>query len=334
MLPGMSDGGIEIILYLQNLGNWLSDPMKFFSFLGAENFFLLIAPALYWCIDAGLGLRFGLYLSLSAGINSIIKILFHTPRPYWVDQRVLALSTETSFGIPSGHAQNAIVVWGSLANGIRKTWAWVLAILLIFFIGFSRMVLGVHFPGDVLAGWLIGLLLLLLFFRLETRVISFLRKQSVLSQIFTVFMVSLAIILVAILVRLSLGAWTVPQEWIENAAAAAPDADPIDPLSIAGIISNAAVFFGLASGAIWLFSRDGFETGGVWWQLLLRYVLGLIGVILLWFGLDQIFPDGRDVLSYSLRYLRYALVGIWVSGIAPALFVKLRLARPKYPGRG
>lgn len=331
MLPGMTDGGIEIILFLQNLGNWLIYPMKFFTFLGSENFFLLIAPALYWCIDASIGLRLGLYLSLNAGINSILKIFFHTPRPYWVDGRVMALSTETSFGLPSGHAQNAVVVWGSLANGFKKTWAWVVAILLMVFIGLSRMFLGVHYPGDVLAGWIIGFLVLLLFLQLETRVISFLRKTKLPYQIFIVFLLSIALILIAILALLSLGSWTVPQEWIDNAAAAAPDADPIDPLSIAGIISNAAVFFGLASGALWLFSRDGFKTDGSWWQLLLRYALGLIGVIILWFGLDQIFPDGKDFLSYSLRYLRYALVGVWVSGLAPALFIRLGLASPKYP---
>lgn len=331
MLPGMTDGGIGLILYLQNLGNWMNFSMKFFTFLGSENFFLLIAPALYWCIDASTGLRLGLFLSLNAGLNSITKILFHSPRPYWVNRQVIALSTETSFGLPSGHAQNAVVVWGSLANGIKKRWAWIVAVLLMILIGFSRVYLGVHFPGDVLAGWLIGFLVLLLFFRLENQAIAFLRKRRLAYQVFIVFSFSIAIIIISIVVRHSLVSWTVPQQWINNAAASAPDADPIDPLSIAGIISNAAVFFGLASGALWLFSRAGFTTDGLWWQLLLRYALGLIGVIILWFGLDQIFPDGKDIMSYSLRYLRYALVGIWVSGLALALFVRLGIARPKYP---
>ncbi len=330
MFPVLPELGIDIVLYFQNLGTWLTYPMKFFSFLGSENFFLLVAPALYWCIDASIGLRFGIYLSLSAGINSIFKIIFHSPRPYWIDRRVMAFSTETSFGVPSGHAQNASVVWGSLAASLRKKWVTITALILIFFIGLSRIYLGVHFAGDVLVGWLIGLALLLLFIRLEPGAIAYLKKLSLSRQIAMVFLISLLIIIIALLALTSLGDWSVPQEWIENAAAADPGADPIDPLSLAGIISNAAAFFGLASGALWLYQRGGFQARGVWWKLILRYGLGLVGVILIWFGLDQIFPGGEDIISYLLRYVRYALVGVWVSGFAPAIFIQLRLAEPKH----
>jgi hypothetical protein len=88
--------------------------------------------------------------------------------------------------------------------------------------------------------------------------------------------------------------------------------------------------FGLASGAIWLKSRGGFETNGSIGQLILRYLLGLIGVLVLWFGLGQLFPDGEDLLSLALRYLRYALVGFWVSALAPLIFIRLRLAHPTH----
>jgi hypothetical protein len=48
---------IPIILYIQSLGAWLATPMKLLSFLGTEEFFLLVAPAIYWCFDTTLGLR-------------------------------------------------------------------------------------------------------------------------------------------------------------------------------------------------------------------------------------------------------------------------------------
>ena len=51
--------GISVIIAIQGLGAWLEAPMKFFSSLGYENFFLLILPLLYWSVDAGLGLRDG-----------------------------------------------------------------------------------------------------------------------------------------------------------------------------------------------------------------------------------------------------------------------------------
>jgi len=51
-----------------------------------------------------------------------------------------------------------------------------------------------------------------------------------------------------------------------------------------------------------------------------------VGVILIWYGLKTVFPAEANLLGYALRYLRYALVGLWVSVGAPALFVRLRLA--------
>lgn len=56
MLENLLNGGIPCVLYLQGLGGWLLKPMKFFSLLGYEEFFLFVAPAVYWCVDAGLGL--------------------------------------------------------------------------------------------------------------------------------------------------------------------------------------------------------------------------------------------------------------------------------------
>jgi hypothetical protein len=38
------------------MGAWLEAPMKFFSFLGSPNFFLIFLPLVYWCMDAALGI--------------------------------------------------------------------------------------------------------------------------------------------------------------------------------------------------------------------------------------------------------------------------------------
>lgn len=323
------DFGIDFVLLIQNLGSWLMQPMLFFSFLGVEAFYLLIAPAIYWCYSTRAGLRVSIYLTLSAGINAIFKILFHMPRPYWYDRRVAALSTETSFGIPSGHSQNAVVVWGSLAASIGKAWAWAAALVLIILISFSRIYLGVHFPIDLIGGWVIGTILLWLLLKFEKPVLSWLNRQSLVSRIAIVFLVSLSLIALAALARLTLGNWEIPVEWIENARAADPSAELINPLALEGIISNAAVFFGLAVGGIWITDRGGFVTRGYWWQLILRYLTGLIGVLAIWLGLGLIFPDGEAAIPIVLRFIRYALVGIWVTGIAPLLFLKLHLSTPK-----
>ena len=82
------DLGISIVLFVQNLGAWMISPIRFISFFGTAEFYLLIMPALYWCFDAALGLRIGIILLVSDGLNFILKVAFHTARPFWYSRQV------------------------------------------------------------------------------------------------------------------------------------------------------------------------------------------------------------------------------------------------------
>jgi membrane-associated phospholipid phosphatase len=320
------NAGININLFFQGFGGWLKTPMELFSFLGTEYFFMAVIPAIYWCWSTALGLRIGLLLMISASLNSIFKLVFHQPRPYWYDTRVAGLAEESSFGLPSGHAQNAVVVWGGIAAWIRRPWAWIVAILLILAIGLSRIYLGVHFPTDVLAGWLIGAVILVIYLWLEMPVKAWLGRQSSLVQVLVAFLASLLLILLTYLARAFVGGFVVPQVWIENARLIFPEAEPINPLSITGVYGNAGVLFGLTLGMVLLNRRGGLDSGGVWWKRLLRYLLGLVGIGVLYLGLKLILPDGEDFIANVLRYIRYGMVGLWVTWLAPLLFFTLKLA--------
>src|SRR5262245_25719538 len=100
--------GINWIISIQALGAWLQSPMEFFSFLGTEYFFLLILPLIYWSLDASLGLRVAFILITSNYLNGLFKLLFAGPRPYWISNKVTPFAAESTFGVPSGHAQNAM----------------------------------------------------------------------------------------------------------------------------------------------------------------------------------------------------------------------------------
>lgn len=322
-MDAILDLGVRLVIAIQGLGGWLKLPMEIFSFLGKEEFFILLLPILYWCVDSRLGIRVGLILMLSTSLNDSLKLALHGPRPYWYSKEVQGLATETSFGAPSGHAQSAISVWGMIAAVLRKRWGWVVAGLIIFFIGFSRLYLGVHFPHDVLIGWLAGGLLLWLTVRYWDPVAAWARRQSLEGQVMAAFAASLVLILLPLIpyLWLRLTNWQPDPAWASNAT---------DAISLSGAFTSAGVTFGLLAGVAWLSRKGGFKTSGVWWKLILRFLCGLVGVLVFYVGLDKLFglfaPDAEAILPFVLRYVRYALVGLWVSAGAPWVFIRLKLS--------
>lgn len=321
------ENGVNWIVAIQSLGGWLELPMRFFTFLGSENFFFLVLPLVYWSIDAAVGLRVAFVLVASNSLNSIFKVVFTSPRPYWVSVDVNPLSVETSFGVPSGHAQNAMAMWGIMAYGLRKRWAWIVAMALAVLIGFSRLYLGMHFVEDVLAGWLIGGLLLLTVITLWDRVSSWISDRSLGQQIAIAFIISLILIGIGAWNVMRLSEFVISQEWIDNALRAG---EAPAPVSMEGFLTSAGSFFGIAAGASWIASRGGFQASGPVEKRALRYVIGLVGILILWMGLGEVFPRDENMISYVLRYFRYTLVGFWVMAGAPWLFFRFKLAdKPK-----
>ncbi len=313
------DFGVQFIASLQALGGWLTLPMEFFSFLGTEDFYMVVLPVIYWCFSSALGMRVAVILMLTAGVNDAFKMLLHGPRPYWVSTDVQGLAEETSFGVPSGHSQNSAAIWGMMAAWFRKGWAWILALLIIFMIGVSRLYLGVHFPHDVLLGWLIGFLLLWLTLRFWDQVAAWAKKQRFGRQLLAAFLASLGLLLLSVVAYfiLKITSWQAPQVWAAYAT---------QTVSLEGAFKTAGTLFGLLAGAAWLVHLGGFEEKGVWWKLVLRYILGVAGVFAIRYGLKFIFPEGENLLAWSLGYLRYGCIGLWLTCGAPWTFVKLKLA--------
>jgi len=318
--------GIPVIAWLQGLGAWLTPIMQAVTFLGDEQFYLLILPILLWWVDIGLGIRIGLALLLSAGLNGVLKLVFGTPRPYWVSDQVRALSSGSTYGVPSGHAQNAVVLWGRLAVMVKASWLkWAMAILIVL-IGFSRNYLAVHFPTDVIVGWGIGLLLLWALVALDEPMRKRLARMSVAGRIAMVFLLSLAIIALGAAAFVGTANRILPDSWIAQAAAAVPGSDPIEPQSMADSITAAGTLLGLGIGGVLLLDWGKFQPRARFWVLLVRYVIGVAGLLGIYIGLSALFPGGHNFLAYTLRFIRYAALGFWVAYLAPRLFVLLRLS--------
>jgi membrane-associated phospholipid phosphatase len=322
------NSGIDFIVWFQGFGTWLTIPMKFFSFLGSEEFYLLILPVIYWCIDAGLGLRIGSIVLFSNGLNDILKLTLHGPRPYWYSTQVKAFAAETSFGVPSGHAQISTSLWGMGAAHFKRFWVWFLAGSVILVIGLSRLYLAVHFPHDVLAGWAIGCLTLWIFLNKWDAVAAWTQKKSMGQQIGIAFSVSMMMLIMGILAYGTLKGWVLPVEWLANAQQSGLDVLP-SPVSLDSSLTSAGVMFGMLAGAAWMNARGGYDANGSFKHKVLRLFPGILGTLVLYLGLRAIFPRGDMFIAYFLRYIRFALVGLWISAGAPWCFQKLNLAQKK-----
>ncbi|WP_299024363.1 phosphatase PAP2 family protein [uncultured Thermanaerothrix sp.] len=324
---------IAWVIVFQNLGLWLQPLMSFISTLGTEQFYLLVMPWIFWCVDATIGLQFALLLLVSSALNAYLKFIFHAPRPFWVDSRVQALAVETSFGIPSGHAQNAASLWGFGAVLIKnKAVKWLIG-LIILAIGISRVYLGVHFVGDVIVGWLVGAILLWVFLRIAPRISKWWVTLSVTGQLAMAVLSSVAIPVIGWGFTMIFRTWRLPEEWV-TIAQSKIGLIHLHPFSLEGLVTVAGTWLGALVG--WIICTHqwkSYPSGGTLAQRVLRYSIGLVGLGVFYAGLGMVFGQllsalggsSEGLFAMALRYFRYGIVGVWVTAGAPWIFKMLRL---------
>ncbi len=173
MIAGNSfafDWEVSLMEWLQtNLGDGFISVISFFSAFGEELLLVLILGLLYWGFDKKMGKTVGVNVLMGLIWNPMIKNVFLRRRPYFDHEgikilRVVDKSADANdiaaqgFSFPSGHSTNAVTVYASIAGQIKKRWLACLAVVLPLLVGFSRVVVGAHYPTDVLAGWALGLL--------------------------------------------------------------------------------------------------------------------------------------------------------------------------------
>jgi undecaprenyl-diphosphatase len=151
-----------VLLWIDaNSPDWLEGPMRAVTALG---YYWVVVPLLAiamivfylkgWKLSAAL-----LFVSTAGGIvlTTVLKAVFQRARPELFDSGY----TASFYSFPSGHATIAVGFYGMLAlilaYQIQTPVRWLVAVgglLLVLLIGFSRLYLGVHYPTDVLAGYL------------------------------------------------------------------------------------------------------------------------------------------------------------------------------------
>lgn len=313
--------GLDFIRAVQVIASPpLTVVIKIITNLGGSAVYFILLPLMFWCIDEKKGFRLGIMVLLSVWINMSLKYLLDQPRPFFPGyDPSLGMMAENFGGLPSGHAQNSLVIYFLLASFINKKWSYICAGILCLLIGFSRIYLGVHFPTDVLAGWLIGGIMLSVYFLLGRKIESLIQKGSEYitqkrnsasndrktgGSIYLKMIVCALVSFFMILYQ--------------------PDSN---------VLMLSGVFFGFCAGyilnvrCIGFRSRDVLIKPGVYlfFTLFLRIVIGTAGVGLIVFLTNLIIPEESANLKLY-QFLQAGLGGLWISFAAPWIFVRFNLA--------
>ncbi len=136
-----------------------------FSWLGYTTFIIFFVALGYWTWNKALFYRLLILVAINALLNAFAKDLMQDPRPP-LELRLDDL-VGTSYGLPSAHAQLAVVMWLWLAWELRTAWAWIICSTIALGVMLSRMYLGVHDLEDVLIGAALGGTSLVAFERLR-----------------------------------------------------------------------------------------------------------------------------------------------------------------------
>jgi membrane-associated phospholipid phosphatase len=145
-----------------------------FTFLGEPTVLLAAGFAcalwLWWTARHRLAIVLVLVVLLGRGLSEAQKFWIARVRP---DAEPHLVVVQTS-SFPSGHAASSMIFYGTLALALTVGTPWhrvavAGAVLLSLLIGISRVMLGVHWPSDVIGGWAFGMLWVLLTLRLAQR---------------------------------------------------------------------------------------------------------------------------------------------------------------------
>lgn len=313
-----SELSLEITRWLQANYSAFEPFLTAISNLVRFEIYLLAIPLVYWCLEKRLGRNLTLLIIFSTFINEFLKAAFRNPRPYWIEEDI-GLQDEETYGVPSGHAQTATVLYLYLAAWFGRKWIWVMAIVLVFLTCLSRLYLGVHDIEDIVAGVIVGLLILSAFYLWNNYVADWTTNRILGQRLLIALSIPLLLGIIYIAVFLIIGEPDRSVVWASRIDAAESAAQHNIARAFGGLL-------GFTAGFVMEGSRVRFLTAGPVWRRILRYLVGISITVAIWAGLDVVFPDEPLVLDLVLTVLRYLVVALWIAYYAPMVFVRLRLA--------
>ena len=288
---------VDLMEFIQaHLGSVGTVIASYISMFGEELVLVLVLGFMYWSWDKKVGRRIGLNIVMGVVWNPLIKNIALRRRPYLDNPGIQCLKPVDSsasiydikaqgWSFPSGHSTNSTIAFGSLAYYFKNKALRIICIILPILVGISRFCLGVHYPTDVICGWVMGVVIIFLMSWLLDRS----KHKAVLYLV--IFIISLVGCF-----------WSKTNDYY----------------------TGLGMMAGFFIGDLFEEKFVHFENTRVWWRMILRVVIGGALFFGLNTVLKMPFPltilEAENALAYAIRTVRYAVVLFIEVGVYPLAF--------------
>ncbi|WP_148558010.1 phosphatase PAP2 family protein [Terrisporobacter glycolicus] len=302
---------LDILMYLQSIRNeLLTGIFTFFTICTEVPVITVLTGVIYWCINKKAGQRTIFALCGSLNINAGVKNYVKMPRPIGTDGlQSLRIETATGYSFPSGHTQTSTTFWTSMMYLFRKSWIYIIGILMIIGAGISRLYLGVHWPMDVIVAWGFGIVLSVIFIKLFDY-IDDTKNYYILVVLMLIFGVCTYFIGGEDLYKM-FGLYT--------------------GFALGYMVEDTFINFstGNETRRKNIFAKNPSKKEGLG-KKILRFVVGIISLLAVYLLLnyvqDTLIVNKTEEIINIIKYFKYTIVVFWGVAGAPALFKLFKLA--------
>lgn len=308
---------LRILLFFQSIRTpLLSGIFLIFTISTELPVIILFTAIMYWCINKKYGQRILFSLVGNITLNTGIKEFVKAPRPIGTPGLdSLRTETATGYSFPSGHTQTGTTFWVSLMNTFKTSWLYIVGTIMILGIGISRLYLGVHWPVDVLFGWIFGVLFTIILLKIFNRVDN--TKEY---YILLLLLIPFAVVVILL--------------------------QSIEYIKMFGLLTG-FVFGYIVEDQFIKFNTGNENRGRINFGSkarrfdnkskltinIYRFIIGIITLGLVYIGLkgfanlliESEIMANTEILTMILDYIRYTVVVFYAVAGAPALFKKLNL---------
>jgi len=287
---------------------------KLITYLGEPIVFIVMVTFFYIIYNKRFAKNLALSLLFTSYLNEFFKNIFIDPRPATnIDLGEVTLENpagliETSYGFPSGHTSSAVATWGYIGYDFRKRLYIVIILgIIVFLVALSRMIVGVHDLQDVIGGFSLGFVVLLLFTYLEPYGTKQFNALNLPIKLIVIVIASLGLFLLGIVLFPTSGTDLLP--------------DPVAFSDTGGFSQVGGIFLGFGIAYVLENEYVKYEPSklDLKWKLI-NLAIGMVILFVVYFGLEAI-KGVFDSVFY--RFARYAIIGFILGYVVPLLFVKL-----------